>query len=228
MAPIKPRHHLVFDFDGTIADTITFGFSRLNEYTKELGSPPLTQDEMEALRSRSYQEIIAEYKIPLWKIPRLLLRLRNEIRAEIDTIDPFPGIPKMLTSLQHHGYRMSVLTSNDRSLVEQFLHNHQITEFDDIYSEKNLFRKAQAIRRFIHLKGLKPDQIIYIGDEVRDIEACHHAKVPIVSVSWGFNTGPLLQQHRPIAVVHTPLELEQKLTSLSETSRLVRVDKSTS
>ena len=51
-----------------------------------------------------------------------------------------------------------------------------------------------AIRRARrHLKS----EIIYIGDELRDIEACRAVNVPIISVSWGFNSTEILEKNNP-------------------------------
>lgn len=57
-----------------------------------------------------------------------------------------------------------------------------------------LFKKKKAIQKAKH--QLKSD-FIYVGDELRDIEVCRKNNIPIVSVSWGFNSAESLQKHNP-------------------------------
>jgi phosphoglycolate phosphatase-like HAD superfamily hydrolase len=47
------------------------------------------------------------------------------------------------------------------------------------------------------LKEIKTDDMIYVGDEVRDIEACKKAGVPVIAVTWGFNDMEALIDAKP-------------------------------
>jgi phosphoglycolate phosphatase-like HAD superfamily hydrolase len=49
--------------------------------------------------------------------------------------------------------------------------------------------------------------MIYIGDETRDIEACKKINVPIIAVSWGFNSHKSLASHSPTYLINNPKEL---------------------
>lgn len=205
---------IVFDFDGTLADSITIGFRLANTIIEKLGVIQLTEEEFTELRNKPYYEIIKKYNIPLWQVPKLLLKLRNKMAENIDQVHPYEGIPELLRSLSENGYNLFILTSNDAKLVQTFLDNHAITVFQNIYSEKNIFGKARAITRFLKKEKLSKDEILYVGDEVRDIEACKKAGVEIVSVTYGFNGESILREHNPDYIVHTPSELK-KIVGLS-------------
>ena len=49
--------------------------------------------------------------------------------------------------------------------------------------------------------------MIYVGDETRDIRSARKSNVGIVAVSWGFNSGDILQEFQPDSLVNTPQEL---------------------
>ena len=66
--------------------------------------------------------------------------------------------------------------------------------FSYLRTKVPLFKKKKAIKKAKH--QLKSD-FIYVGDELRDIEACRKNNIPIVSVSWGFNSAESLQKHNP-------------------------------
>lgn len=206
---------VVFDFDGTIADSITFGLRQVNTYADQLGITPLTDDQIEGLRSKSYLEIIKEFRIPLWRVPRLLLQLKKELREHLSEISPYPGIPTMLDQIHTAGYRIAILTSNDRALVSDFVQHHQLPHIENIVSEANIFRKAYAIKRYLAMSQVLPESIVYVGDEVRDIEASRGAGVRVISVSWGFNAGSLLKSHHPDALIHRPEDLLKAVETIA-------------
>ena len=207
---------VIFDFDGTLANSITVGFKLANIIIEKLGMAAITDDEFALLRNKSYKDIIKAYNIPLWQIPKLLLQLRNSVKKNLDQVHPFPGIASLLHSLEAENMRLFVLTSNSRDIVSSFLERHEITVFEDIYSEKNIFGKAKAIERFLKLQKLSKEEVLYVGDEVRDAEACNSIGVDCVSVTWGFNAREILEQHNPRYIADTPQDLHKIIKTLQK------------
>ena len=67
---------------------------------------------------------------------------------------------------------------------------------------------------------LDQNQTVYVGDEVRDIEAARRAEIQVIGVTWGFNTRAVLKKNSPDTIVDNPADLlatvKQLLFSLSE------------
>jgi phosphoglycolate phosphatase len=61
--------------------------------------------------------------------------------------------------------------------------------------------------------GLRADELLYVGDEVRDVNACRKVGIPIVGVSWGLNDHNALVEAEANYVVDTPEELLSLLES---------------
>jgi HAD superfamily hydrolase (TIGR01549 family) len=201
------KPYVVFDFDGTIANSITPGLVAVNDLISTLGVDQITEEKFQELRHKSYSEIITAFDIPMLKVPRLLLQLRNKMKENIEKVHPYPYIPYVLQTLNKRGHYLFVLTSNSKELVVDFMERHGITVFEDIFSEKNFFGKAGAITRFMKLQGIKAEDMIYLGDEVRDVEACKKSGVDIISVTWGFNSEDILVQHGPTYIARKPKEI---------------------
>lgn len=208
---------VIFDVDGTLANSITIGFKLANRIIEKLGIPPISDDEFQLLRNKSYRDIIKAYNIPLWQIPKLLLQLRTSVKKNLDQVHPYSGITTLLHNLEKDNLRLFILTSNSRDLVSAFLERHEITVFEDVYSEKNIFGKGKAIERFLRMQKLTKDEVIYVGDEVRDAEACNSVNVDCVSVTWGFNARTILEEHNPRYIADSPEELYKILTSVKKT-----------
>jgi phosphoglycolate phosphatase-like HAD superfamily hydrolase len=81
--------------------------------------------------------------------------------------------------------------------------------FSFIHSELNLFGKSGALDKMLKKYKLHKPDVLYVGDEVRDIEACKKVGVDIVSVTWGFNSREVLEKYQPNKLVGTPEELLQ-------------------
>ena len=205
--PRKKGLTLIFDFDGTIADTLAAIVRLANRYNKALGILPLDQTDIEAMRGMSSRQILKKYRIPLAKIPYLILHYQKELGREIDKLGLFPGIREVLLELKALGVKLGILTSNSTENVEKFLQARELEVFDFIHSEKNFFGKTRALRHVMKEEEVKREDVIYIGDEARDIEACRKAKVPVIAVSWGFQRRDFLADHDPTYIVDSPDEI---------------------
>ena len=56
--------------------------------------------------------------------------------------------------------------------------------------------------------------MIYIGDEVRDIEAMKKAQVDLITVSWGWNSHELLVSHNPKVLINSVEQLRCAVSTM--------------
>jgi phosphoglycolate phosphatase len=204
----KPRFGtLIFDFDGTIADTLSAIIRLVNEHASEFNIKPLGDKDVEELRGMSNIDIIKRYRIPLIKVPYMVLHGQKELNQRIDEMTLFPGIKDLVLGLKNLGFRLGILTSNSRENVQKFLRAQTLEVFDFIHAEQNFFGKNWALLHLLKKHGLKKDEVLYVGDEVRDIEACQKVGVPVVAVSWGFHRRHLLAAKKPTYLVDAASEI---------------------
>ena len=88
--------------------------------------------------------------------------------------------------------------------------------FSFIYTERTLFSKDKALNKFIKRNNLIPEQVMYVGDETRDIEASKKINVKVVAVSWGFNSEEALARQNPDFLINKPSELVDLIGSLKQ------------
>lgn len=192
---------LIFDFDGTIADTLSAIIRLVNEHAGEYHIRPLEEGDVDELRGMSNLDMIKKYKIPLVKVPSLILRAQKELNQRIGEMTLFPGMKDLILGLKGRGVRLGILTSNSRENVQKFLRAQGLDVFDFIHAEQNFFGKNWALLHLLRKHGLKKDEVLYAGDEVRDIEACQKVGVPVIAVSWGFHRRKLLADKDPTYLV---------------------------
>lgn len=203
----------VFDFDGTIADSLHMGIDLYNNHiAKKLNCKKIEKNEIEDLKEKHTYKLLKDHDINLVKLPILLFRLKKLMSEKMEEIPLIDGIKEVLISLNKMGYKMGILTSNNKKNVANFLNHYELRNlFEFIYSEKNIFGKDKAINKIIKIEKL--DEIIYVGDETRDIEACKKVGVPIISVGWGFNTAINLRKYDPDYFIENP----QRLLEIAKT-----------
>lgn len=203
-------NYIIFDFDGTIADTFDLALEIYNSIAPEYDCRPAGPGDHELLRVKKPQELLKIYGVSRLKLLSLLLRVRKELSNRIQEIKLIDGMEASLREIRNSGYRMGILTSNSVSNVSRFLDINDLSGlFDFIYSGRSLFGKEKVIRRLLIHENLSVEQVIYVGDETRDIEASKNAGIPVVAVSWGLNRRDVLASLSPDQIADEPNELSR-------------------
>jgi len=204
---------VIFDFDGTLANSVDLIFRLYNEYAEQFRYSPVTWEEIPALRRMSYAKAMKVKGVKARRLPKILLTLSKEMHSRMDDVLPYDGIVDILLELQKQGISIGVLTSNQAPLVNSFFKKHGFPAFDFVVSEKTIFGKDKALKRIIKRFGLDSSQIIYIGDEPRDVVASRKAGVRVIGVSWGIAGLEGFEKASPDLLVHTPAELLSAITN---------------
>lgn len=198
---------VIFDFDGTIGDTFQAGLEILNLLAEEFHFQKLEGLDIERARDMRTRELMKFLGIPARKLARISRRGTEELRTRIDQMQPLPGMPELLRSLHEMGFRMGIITSNSEENVKIFLRNHQLELFEFVRTSSKLMGKAREIRSARKALGLKKHQVLFVGDETRDIEACQKADICIAAATWGYNSPGALQSLAPDHLIHAPHEV---------------------
>jgi len=197
---------IVFDFDGTICDSYVSALECFNTFAQEHRYKIIPQEKFDSLRDLSSRELFEHLGINPEISPEIVKKVIEQLHTRIDILKPIPGIEKPIDELRRHGYKIGVLTSNSEKCVRRFALNYKIT-FDFVYSDGLLFGKHILFDKMLRDLGLPIDQVIYVGDETRDIEAAHKVGLKIIAVDWGFNSAKILKQYNPDWLIHSPEDL---------------------
>ena len=180
---------LVFDYDGVIADSMMFMVDVLNEIVDELQVPKIDKAGIEYWRNNGPMAALKKARIPITKIPYITKRSAEIQKKNSDQVKFFKGIVGVIKEIKKSGVKIGILTSNDLENVKYNLKKNDLDIFDFIEHGAKFLGKAYRISKLKRQIG----EYIYVGDELRDVDACKKAKVPIIAVSWGFNDKRLLK-----------------------------------
>jgi len=209
---------IIFDFDGTIADTLNAIVSITNRLAAQFGHKPISPEELAQIKNLSSRQIIKQSGISIFKFPLLVGKVKAELNSEIQTIKPFLEIKEALIELKGEVNRVGMISSNSKENIVAFLEMNDLQDlFDFIYTGATLFGKSKVIKELLKQEKFKPEESVYVGDETRDIEAARRSRTKVIAVSWGFNSKEVLAAQNPDFLVHQPSELVEIIKSLQQT-----------
>jgi len=209
---MKKIKFIIFDFDGTIADTLPYSFQRFLEIAKALQLNDLSERQIvKEIRSKSYQELLkGSFKRAWLKLPYVVNMIKNmqiELEKEMENIKFFTGVKKFLFDLKKKGYKLAIISSNRIENINKFIKFNKIDIFDFVHGKTDLFGKEGYLKKFLKDFKLDGSEVIYIGDEIRDVEACKKAGIKMIGVSWGLHTIEALQKNGVDYIVKKPEEI---------------------
>lgn len=201
----------IFDFDGTLADTFPWFAVVLNDAAERFRFKRVGTSETEALRNCAPKEILERLELPKWKLLHVAQYMRSRMADDVERIKLFDGVSEMLSALSQSGLTLALVSSNSESNVRTILRPKDAARFAAYRCGVSMFGKASQLRRVLSITKVAPDHAIFIGDEVRDIEAAEACGVASGVVSWGYNTAAALRARHPNEVFGCVADVVAKL-----------------
>lgn len=180
-----PYSLAIFDLDGTLVDSFPWFLRNVNDVADRFDFRRIADEDVESLRHAGSREIIKRLEVPLWKLPIIARHMRRMKAEHLADIPLFPGVAAMLRSLRDGGLTLALVSSDHEANARRQL-GGAAAMFSHFDCGASLFGKATKFRRVVERAGLRPEQVISIGDEVRDIEAARAAGIACGAVMWGY------------------------------------------
>ena len=187
----------IFDFDGTLADSVSWFVGVINEVADKYRFRRIQPQELSMLRSYDARRMIAHAGIPMWKLPLVHQHVRKRMANEIDRISLFPGIENMLQSLHAQGTSLAIVSSNSSTNVRAVLGKETASLIQHYACDAPILGKRVKLRKVLRRSGTRPSEAIFIGDEIRDLQAARAEGIAFGAVSWGVNYLDSLSRHFP-------------------------------
>lgn len=203
----------IFDFDGTLADSLDWFRGILNQVAARHGFRQVESDEFERLRGGSNRDVIRALGIPWTKIPAIAIYMRRLGRQNSAHIALHDGAASMLTRLHAHGVTLAIVSSNSEETVRRALGPEVASLFSFYACGAAMFGKAARFRRIVKLSGIARAEVICIGDEPRDVEAARSANLTSAAVTWGYFTEGALRAATPDHVFARMEDIVEILTT---------------
>ena len=216
---------IIFDLDGTFADTALDLIATLNRITAPLGIPKTTMDVVgqivgqgaKAMITRAFKLHGREINEP--ELSELFAEFIDDYSAHIaDLTRPYPHVLEVMEELTQDGYSFAVCTNKTELLAERLLTQLgvrdrflAVTGGDTFDFKKPDGRHISETAKFA---GFEPKNSIMIGDSFADIDAAKDAGIPSIAVDFGYSDVPAADL-KPDYVISNYLELPKIIRQIS-------------
>ncbi len=202
---------VIFDSDGTLADTLPWMRSVFNELAEEHGFRKVLPQEYERFRDLHGNALLKALDLPLWKLPRVVSSMRRKMASHTGAFSLFAGVDRVLHQLSASGIQLAIVSSNSRANVERILAPENARLIAHYACGVSMFGKAARIRAVVQSSGLPTSKALYIGDEIRDAEAARKACIAFGAVAWGQHSPEALRAQHPEEFFGNVQEIADKL-----------------
>ncbi|NEX15047.1 MAG: HAD family hydrolase [Halochromatium sp.] len=202
---------VVFDFDGTLADSFPWFATEINAVARDWGFHQVAPQDAARLRHLSADAIFRELCVPRWKLPWIAGDLRRRMARDIGQIRLFEGIEPLLNQLAGSDLRVAIISSNALENIRRVLGPSLCAGVEAFECGASIHGKQQRLKRLSRRLGLPAPALLYIGDEVRDIQAAHRAGAKAGAVTWGYNSEPALRAKAPDHLFRQIAEIADQL-----------------
>ncbi len=199
--------HVLFDFDGTIADSENTALDIMTVMAERHGMRMIRPDEVEKFKKMPIRERFRQLDLPMRKLPKWAKEYNHLFQDAVGLVDPFDGISEMLKTLNSKGFTISIISSNAENNIRKFLIRHELDFIYDVHCSHHVFSKDKMIKKLLRRWKLQRSDAIYVGDEHRDVVACKKAGVKVIWVRWGFDGHEAVLLENPDFIAETPSDI---------------------
>lgn len=205
---------VIFDLDGTLLNTLEDLRSAVNVALALRNLPPRSLEEVRCFVGNGVRNLMRR-ALPAGTadadIDAALADFKQYYAAHIrDTTIPYDGIPELLTALCKRGIKVGVLSNKMDSATQELIQHFFPGKVDVIFGEhKDIPRKPDptSCRLVMQQLGVKPEEVLYVGDSGTDMQTAKNAGLTAVGVTWGFRSREDLLQNGADYLVAAPVEI---------------------
>ena len=196
---------LIFDFDGTLADTLSLYLAALGPAQPS----SITPEQRKQLQQMPLQKVFGYLKTsPVARLRVLWFHIRH-MQYVIGKAPIWENLPNVIISLAKQGHQLFIVSSNYERNIRAFLKAKQLdTYFTDVYHVRSS-KKAKGLQHFVTQRQFDKTQTYYIANEPADMQAAQSAGIKSVAVLWSGQNNKLMQARHPTAIIVEPNELLQ-------------------
>ena len=209
---------LVFDWDGTLADSTAIIAGAIQQACTDLGLPVPDDTAARYVIGLGLADAMRHVAptLPLPDHPRLSDRYRHHYLARDPEIPLFDGAREMLDELDARGFLLAIATGKSRvglarALAQQGLAHRFVASrcADEGFPKPH----PDMLLALMDRCGTEPSETLMIGDTTHDLELARNAGASAIAVTYGAHGAGGFAGFAPLATVSSVAELRAWLSA---------------
>ena len=199
--PLRHYAGIVFDFDGTLADSYAAIAASVNHVRGRRGLGPLSVEEVKRHVGRAADYLLT-HTVPGGNLAEDLAWYKAHHPGVMASLTHLlPGAAELLASLKRAHKKIGLCSNKPRSFSEGLLAHLQVAaHFDVVLGPEDVPRPKPApdmLLRAIEQLGMPQEAVLYVGDMSVDIQTARAAGVRVWIVPTGSETRESLLASKP-------------------------------
>jgi pyrophosphatase PpaX len=212
----RPRA-ILFDLDGTLIDSIELILASMRYAFDKCEAPAPSDAEWLAGVGTPLRTMFEHYTSDEESIDRFIAAYREHQLANHDRlVRSFEDVPQTIAALKSAGHPLAVVTSKTGALAQRGLEHVGLAHyFDTIVGCDSCTRHKphpEPVLMALNRLGYEPEEALFVGDSVHDIESGNAAGVLTIAALWGPFTRDQLAVAEPGRYLERAGDLLQVLT----------------
>jgi phosphoglycolate phosphatase len=213
-ADFAPRRFrfVVFDWDGTLADSTAIIADSLQQACRDVGEPMPADVDARFVIGLGVTDALRYVApdLPRHRYPDLAARYRHHFLTRDFAIPLFPGVREMLAELGAAGFVLGVATGKSRAGLDRALAQHGV---GDVFAATRCADEGPPkphpamLLELMARVGVEPRETLMIGDTTHDLELAGNAGAAALAVTYGAHASAGLAERNPLATLHSVTEL---------------------
>lgn len=206
---------VVFDLDGTLADTLSDLGTAMNVALAREGLPGYPIEEYRQLVGNGIDRLVQDTMAENYT-PERAVKVKSAFQAyyaehcKDDTL-AYDGMEEVLDKLTQDGIMTAVISNKPNRFVPEILEKlYPRHRFKYAWGQQEDFPRKpspESLEKMIELCGVKKNETLYVGDSNVDVVFGHRSGVMVCGVSWGFRGAQELIGAGADIIVDSPKEL---------------------
>jgi len=197
---------LIFDFDGTIVDNLPQVLDLLTENLNRKNID-ISKYSLEYLRQTGVKKFMKQINVSKLELFSIYLDIKKKIHQNLNENPPVKGLLAVLPELKKK-YMLIVFSSNKPKNISSYLQKYHLKNFfSEITEDSSYFGKHIGLNKIVKEHNFNKKEVLYLGDETRDIEAARKAGIKSGAVLWGYEGNIPLTAAKPDYLFSKPSDL---------------------
>ena len=212
---------LIFDWDGTLVDSIERIVTSLQHASKQAAGTDISEAQAKEVIGLGLMEAISKLhpeldaKLQITELSNIADAYRQHYLYDNTIPAPlFSGVDKLLDELRHDGYTLAISTGKSRIGLDQSIAEHKMADYfttTRCAGENKSKPHPEMLQEILSELNFSAGEALMIGDSEHDLKMANNANMKSIGVTHGVHDAITLKKHNPLVCLKNITELSSFL-----------------
>ncbi len=212
---------LVFDWDGTLVDSIERIVTSLQYASKQAAGLGVSETQAKDVIGLGLMEAITklhpelETKHQTTELTNIAETYRQHYLYDNTVPAPlFTGVDNLLDELRHQGYTLAISTGKSRIGLEQSIAEHKMADYftsTRCAGENKSKPHPEMLHEILNELNFSAAEALMIGDSEHDLKMANNANMKCIGITHGVHDANTLERHNPLVCLNNITDLSNFL-----------------